>query len=447
MTSSAETAEGDALEGRSGRSPEKPTSTERTHMSVVETDVPPEQVLLDPAQLELRAGLPQIVETVGDLVGTVETFQLGSGPVAIDAERASGFRYSPRAYLVQLRRAGAGTALIDPVPLGDVPNEALRPLAEVVADVPWVLHAASQDLACLAELGMRPRELFDTELAGRLLNYPRVGLAVMVEELVGYRMRKEHSAVDWSRRPLPESWLRYAALDVEVLLELRDVLAEQLEEQGKDDWARQEFAALAATTFGQPRSEPWRRTSGIHRVRGRRGLAIVRALWEQRNEIARQRDTAPSRIVSDAALVEAATAMPQSRNALSRLPTFSTRGGQRYVRQFWPALREATTLDEEELPTVAASVEGPPPARTWSSRSPAAARRLALCKQAVSDLAGECVVPQENLVPPDAVRRLAWQPPPTPTADNVAEALARTGARPWQVEITAGPLAAAISSA
>jgi ribonuclease D len=327
--------------------------------------------VLEPAPLELRAGLPPAIETSGQLTSMVERFRHGSGPVAIDAERASGFRYHPRAYLVQLRRDGVGTALIDPVPLGDVPNETLRPLADAIADVPWVLHAASQDLACLAELGMRPRELFDTELAGRLLNCPRVGLAVLVEELLGYRMRKEHSAVDWSRRPLPESWLRYAALDVEVLLELQEVLAAQLESQGKTEWAREEFAALAATTFGRSRQEPWRRTSGIHRVRGRRGLAVVRALWEERDELARGRDVAPSRVLPDAALIEAAMALPASRAALSRLPTFSTRGAQRYARQFWAALQRANALPEEQLPAVSARSEGPPPPRSWASRSPA----------------------------------------------------------------------------
>jgi ribonuclease D len=416
------------------------------HVTSTDSDAPAEGAEPEPARpmLELRSGIPPVVTTPEQLADVVADFATGSGPVAIDAERASGFRYSSRAYLIQLRRVGAGTALIDPVPFGDVPNQALEPLADVLAGQ-WVLHAASQDLACLAELGMRPRELFDTELAGRLLNYPRVGLAYLVEELLGQRMRKEHSAVDWSRRPFPESWLRYAALDVEVLLELRDLLAEQLESTGKSEWASQEFAALAATTFGMPRAEPWRRTSGIHRVRGRRGLAIVKAMWEQRDALARSRDTTGARILPDAALVEAAVAAPQTRGALSRLPTFSTKPARRYLGYFAGALADALALDEDQLPALAPPVEGPPPARAWPSKHPAAAERLARCREAVRAVATEVAVPQENLVPPDAVRRLAWQPPEPVTEQTVTAALTAAKARRWQVELTAPALAAAVS--
>ena len=87
-------------------------------------------------------------------------------------------------------------------------------LAAALEGTQWILHAASQDLPCLAEVNLRPGSLFDTELAGRLLGYPRVGLATLVEVIMGQSMRKEHSAVDWSKRPLPKPWLEYAALDV-----------------------------------------------------------------------------------------------------------------------------------------------------------------------------------------------------------------------------------------
>jgi ribonuclease D len=398
----------------------------------------------DAPLLELRAGLPRLVETPTQLDQVVANFSAGTGPVAIDAERASGYRYSQRAYLVQLRRSGAGSALIDPVPFGDVPNESLRPLAEAVADAEWVLHAASQDLPCLAELGMRPRRLFDTELAGRLLNYPRVALGVLVEELLGYRMRKEHSAVDWSKRPLPAPWLHYAALDVEVLLELRDVLAEQLVSAGKAQWAQQEFAAWAALPAARPRVDPWRRTSGIHRVRGRRGLAVVKALWEKRDALAQQRDTTASRILPDTAIVEAAATTPRSRNALAQVAGFSGRGAQRYLRHFYAALAEAGSTPDAELPPLAAQVDGPPAVRSWQHKYPEAAARLASCRGALQPLAVAHDLPQENLLAADAVRRLAWRPPDPVTTESVAEALTSAGARPWQVELTAAALADAL---
>jgi ribonuclease D len=397
--------------------------------------------------LELRDGLPPVVETAAALAEAVASFQAGTGPFAIDAERASGYRYSQRAYLIQMRRAGAGTALVDPLPFAAaVPNNSLAPLAEAVVDTEWIIHAASQDLACLAAVGMRPRTLFDTELAGRLLNYPRVGLAVLVEELLGFRMRKEHSAVDWSRRPLPEPWLVYAALDVEQMIELREVLGKQLEEAGKAEWARQEFAYWAdhAGTPGRP--EPWRRTSGIHRVRGRRGLALVRAMWQRRDELAQNRDVTSSRILPDAAIVAAAVAAPTSRNGLARVDGFSTRGGQRYLKDFAAVVADALQLSDSELPTVSPQYDGPPPPRAWAEKDPIAAARLGRCREAVTARAAEYVLPQENLLAPDAVRRLAWTPPEPVTPEAVAAFLTAVGARPWQIELTAPQLAAALDS-
>ncbi len=268
---------------------------------------------------EPRDGLPPLVTSAADLAAATAALAGGTGPVAVDAERASGFRYGHRAFLVQLRRQGAGTVLIDPVACPD-----LSGLDAALADTEAVLHAASQDLPCLAELGYRPRHLFDTEVAGRLLGCPRVGLATMVESNLGLGLEKTHSAADWSTRPLPDEWLRYAALDVEVLVELRDVLAEQLTEQGKIEWANQEFAAVlaAAAAPPPPRTDPWRRTSGIHRVRTRRGLAVVRELWQERDKIAKRRDISPTKVLSDAAIVEAARIMPSGPTSSPRSLAF-----------------------------------------------------------------------------------------------------------------------------
>ena len=245
-------------------------------------------------------GLPAVVVDRIALVHTADAIASGSGPIAVDAERASGFRYSQRAYLVQLRRAGAGSALIDPIPLGSD----LSALAPALTGPEWVLHAASQDLACLAEVGLAPSRLFDTELAARIAGLPRVGLGPLVEQLLGLSLEKGHGAADWSRRPLPEDWLVYAALDVEVLVELRDELARQLAEQGKLEWAWQEFEAVRTAPPPVPRAEPWRRLSGVHKLRKPRLLAAARALWEARDRLAAERDIAPGRVLPDSAIVD-----------------------------------------------------------------------------------------------------------------------------------------------
>jgi ribonuclease D len=392
--------------------------------------------------LTLRDGLPAITETEAALADLVARVRAGTGPVALDAERASGYRYSPRAYLIQLRREGSGTALVDPIGYDD-----LTALGEAIGDAEWILHAASQDLPCLREVGLTTTRLFDTELAARLLGYPRVGLATLVEVILGRSMRKEHSAVDWSRRPLPQPWLEYAALDVEVLLELREVLSAELVESGKDGWAREEFQHLI-DHVPPPRTDPWRRTSGIHKARGRRGLAAVKELWTIRDEIAEQRDTTPGRLIPDSAIIAAANALPTDVRSLLATPGFHGRAARRYADRWLEALARARALRDNELPPLAVRSDGPPAPRVWAERDPVAAARLATARASVTAWAEEHQVPVENLLTPDYLRRVLWKPPAVGGPDLeelVAADLTRLGARRWQVEITAPLLAEAIA--
>ncbi|MBB5872427.1 ribonuclease D [Allocatelliglobosispora scoriae] len=396
---------------------------------------PPSTPLTAPAE-----GTPVPATTSAQLAEIIDRFKGGVGPVALDAERASGYRYSQRAYLVQLRRRGSGTALIDPVPLPD-----LSSLDEVLADTEWVLHAASQDLACLAEVGLRPRKLFDTELAARLAGFERVGLAALTEQLLGRSLEKHHSAADWSSRPLPESWLTYAALDVELLVELRDLLVEELAKQGKTEWAAQEFAALVVGG-GQPakvRVDPWRRTSGMHRVRGARAQSRVRALWYARDTIASRRDTAPGRVLPDTAIVAAAEMDPKDERELLLLPGFGGRSIRRLAQTWLDALAEARELPDSALPTTP-SFDGPPPPHRWSEKDPVAAERLGRCRAVVMSIATELNVPPENLITPETVRRLAWEPPDPIDVTTITAELARYGARRWQIDLLATELAGAL---
>ncbi|MEV0994956.1 ribonuclease D [Nonomuraea sp. NPDC050202] len=390
--------------------------------------------------LEPRDGIPAVISDAAGLAEVVARFAAGSGPVAVDAERASGYRYGNRAYLVQLRRAGAGTALIDPIGCPD-----LSALDQAVAEAEIVLHAASQDLPCLMEVGFKPRVMFDTELAGRLLGYERVGLGTMVETVLGLRLEKGHSAADWSTRPLPEDWLRYAALDVEVLVELRDVLHQELAESGKLEWAREEFAAVLDTPPPAPRSDPWRRTSGIHKVRNVRSLAIVRELWTMRDRIAREADLAPGRVLPDAAIVTAALEGPRTKKALTEISAFTGRSARRHMSDWLAAVARARNLPDNQLPQPSTPGDGPPPPNRWADRDPAAAKRLAAARAVVAALAEEHHMPTENLLQPDAVRRLTWEPPDEITEESVTARLRELGAREWQLSLAAAPITKALA--
>jgi ribonuclease D len=291
---------------------------------------------------------------------------------------------------------------------------------------------------------MRPGRLFDTELAGRLLGYPKVGLGSIVEEVLGLRLEKGHSAADWSTRPLPEPWLRYAALDVEVLVELRDRLADQLDAQGKREWAEEEFAAIVTATTPTPRVDPWRRTSGMHRIRNRRQLAVVRALWEARDRTAQRRDVSPGRVLPDSAIVDAAVTQPASEEALRALKVWGGKSLRRQSATWYAVLRDALALTEDQLPPLKAAHDGPPPARSWTERDPDAAERLSAARSAVAAIADEHGLPTENLLAPDAIRRLAWRPPDPLDVETVGAVLRAHGAREWQVRQTAMVLARAL---
>lgn len=407
-----------------------------------EDDAPEPVPLLRPTE-----GVPDVVADDAALRRTIEVFAAGSGPLAVDAERASGYRYGQRAYLVQLRREGAGTALIDPIACPD-----LSGLNAVLVDTEWVLHAATQDLPCLAELGMRPTRLFDTELAGRLAGFARVGLGSMVAQVLGYQLEKGHSAADWSTRPLPEPWLRYAALDVELLVELRDALARELAGQGKLSWAEQEFAGILQAGPPPKRTDPWRRTSGMHKIRRRRQLAAVRALWHTRDQIAWQRDLSPGRVLADSAIIAAARAMPNSVDGLLPLSGFHPRMPRGRLEQWLQAVEQARALPEEQLPPLTAPSTGPPPPRSWAEQDPQAATRLTAAKAALAALAEELQLPAENLVTPDTVRRITWEPPRHDgdvalDPATLGPALRGLGARAWQVDLAAPALGAAFRTA
>jgi ribonuclease D len=372
---------------------------------------------------------------------TVAVLSSGTGPVAVDTERASGYRYWQRAYLVQLRREGAGTVLIDPIGLDD-----LSGLADVINPLEWVLHAASQDLPCLAELGLRPTTVFDTELAARLAGLERVGLAALVEELLGYHLQKGHGAADWSRRPLPAEWLTYAALDVELLLPLRAAIAAELDAQGKSGWAAEEFEAVRTAGPSAPRTDPWRRTSGMHRIQKPRELAVVRELWYARDQLAQQRDIAPGRVLPDAAIIDAALTDPPDEAALLSRPVFSGRAQRRHVKTWLAALQTARVLPASELPPLHAPGGGPPPLNRWPDRDPAAAVRLTAARAVLTKIAEHHRLPLQNLLTPDLIRRLCWEPPEPLDAAVVERELVAGGARRWQCELTARPLAAALTS-
>ena len=298
----------------------------------------------------------------------------------------------------------------------------------------WILHAATQDLPCLSELGMWPDKLFDTELAARLAGLPRVGLAAVIESLLGLRLAKEHSAADWSTRPLPEPWLRYAALDVEVLTELREELIELLEADGKLDYAEQEFEAVLEAGQAPPRVDPWRRTSGLHQIRDRRQLAAVRELWLERDALAQKRDVAPGRLIPDSALVAAAKAMPTTVPQLLDTKGFHGRAAQREAPRWLRCISTPGTSRISRPCTCPPTL----PRRRACGRTRTRRPRHGCHRPAPAAVQGRGLEhaggePADAGLP--APRLVA--PAGRVDEEGIAEALPNLGARQWQIDLVA----------
>ena len=375
------------------------------------------------------AGTPEVIATETAFKAALTELAKGVGPFAVDAERASGYKYSARAYLIQIKRNGGGLHLIDPIPFGPGHPFFIQ-LNDLLNTDEVILHASTQDLPCLRELGINPKLLFDTELGGRIAGLPRVGLGPLLEAHLGVLLAKEHSAVDWSVRPLPQDWLNYAALDVELLIELRNIIAQILLEAKKLPWAEAEFAAILAAPPAAPRVDPWRRTSGMHKIRKRNQLAIIRSLWNARNEIAAALDVSPGKLLNDNAIVELAMNPPTNKREFDKvLRPIGLRPRWKENLDLWlSAIASAVALPESEYPEMRAAGDSMPPTKIWRERFPEKYAPFTHARAAVEARAAELNIPVENLIAPEIVRKLVWKL----SSDVVKDAL-EFGARPWQV--------------
>jgi ribonuclease D len=404
-------------------------------------------------------GTPEVITTEAELQRAIQELSKGSGPFAIDAERASGYKYSSRAYLIQIKRLNGGLHLIDPIPFQLAIQPGIQPasthplfanLNDLLRTDEVILHASTQDLPCLREVGLNPTRLFDTELAGRIAGLPRVGLGPLVESLLGITLAKEHSAVDWSIRPLPIAWLTYAALDVELLLELRKEIGAILIAQGKSEWADEEFSAILNAPPSEKRRDPWRRTSGMHKVKKRNVLAVIKSLWTLRDELAREVDVSSSKLLSDAALMELAIHLPKTRKEMEKLlrPIGARARWFERSEQWLDAIELAAALPESEWPELRAHPESAPPVKIWREKFPQKYAPLTHARAAIELASEQLAIPAENLISPELVRRIIWEPPPGATASldivGVEKALIERGARRWQSTIAAPLLAAAL---
>ena len=368
-----------------------------------------------------------LVDNKYALTNAIECVSQDQDWLALDAERASGFKYSQRAYLVQFSNRTDSIFLLDPIAFS---TEDLDPLVAAVNQRPWILHAATQDLGCLAELGFKPQRIFDTELTARLCGFERVGLGAVCELALSVRLAKEHSAADWSTRPLPDTWLDYAALDVDVLHEMVDYLEAEIDRSGKSQIVAEEMHHLVGFAPKGPKEDPWRSLSNFHDMSEPRQLAIAKALWEARDNLARKLDVSPGRLLPDRSIIHAAIAGHKSKSALAGDKEFNGRASRSYLDLWWQASTQGANATQ--LPPMRVQGSGIPNHRNWAQKFPEANERLLKAKPVVAKYATDLAIPAENLLTPDYLRQVCFEP-----EENIANQLLRLGARNWQVNLLA----------
>jgi ribonuclease D len=405
-------------------------------MTEVQEPLEPESVLLDKPRLEAL-----LIQDETSLQALVRELKQTINPVALDAERASGFRYGQRAYLLQIAIEGKAIYLVDPV--AEFEKTTWTDFLTALSDLPWIVHAASQDLPCLTELGLKPSKILDTELAARLLGLPRVALGTLCEHYLKIRLAKEHSAVDWSERPLPAGWLNYAALDVDVLFELWTEVAKDLEVQNKSGIAEAEFAFLLDPVIKEPKVDRWRSMSGLHEVKDQRALTVAMYLWTAREELAIEKDVAPGRLVPDSSLVAVVKTLPKSRSELSSLKTFAGRASRTFIDTWWKALEEGSKT--KKLVELRPKPSGIPNHRNWPQKFPDAHARLLASKELMATLSEEQSIPMENILSPDVLRQLCFEPPQPIDSESISLALRSRKVRDWQIELVVPGLVETLS--
>ena len=361
-----------------------------------------------PVQEVVLADTPDALARALDLLEGLDV-------VGVDVERADWDRYWRAAALVQVGGDGR-VGLVDPLLLPD-----LTDLSAYLAERTVVLHAMDNDLGPLATLGVIPPRIEDTSLAAAVLGLP-LGLETLLADLLGVELPGDKSAMqraDWEARPLRPEMLDYAAGDVADLPALWTALEARLDEAGRHEWYRQELEAVRALPPAEQRRD-WTRTKGVGRLdpasRGR-----LRSLWDRREELAKETDTAPSRIAADKLLVDLAVRPPTTTRELGR------RGLRRAaVRDFGAALLAAIGAAQHTTVEAGGGVAGRQRTRPPTEEDRTHVDQLRVLRSARAEQLG---IDPGVLCPSRTLMGALLTDPVTP-----AELRDGLGLRPWQWE-------------
>ena len=286
----------------------------------------------------------ELVETTDQLARAADALSRSS-TVAVDLESNGFFRYREQICLVQLASTDA-VYLVDPLAVGDI-----SPLGELMAEpaVEKIFHASGYDIRSLdRDWGFRVNSLFDTSVAAAFVGSKRLGLQAVLEEHAGVRLPKPRrlQRSDWTVRPLSDEAMRYAAGDVAYLARLRNTLADRLRRLERAHWVREECERMGRLRHSEPdREGAFLSVKGSRALDGR-GLAVLRSLCRLREELARELDRPPFKVMSNDALLSVSADPDTKLGEVKGLGRFRRPG----VQRLRDAIREGLDADPVRPP-------------------------------------------------------------------------------------------------
>lgn len=387
-----------------------------------------------------RDGLPPVLSTPPQFSSAARSLAAGHGPIAVDTERAQSFRFDDRIFLLQLRRAGSGTTLIAPE---QHRAAASRALAGTLNSATWIIHSAPNDLPMLRAMGFYPPRLIDTEIASRFLGLDKPNLSASLEHFLGISLAKGHGRENWSRWPLPTSWLTYAALDVELLIELSDTQRSKLASEGKIEWMEQECAHILRCHDHDPEEPSWTSVKGARALKSRKQRAFVREIWRVRRQVAQRHDLPEHRILPHPLVLRLAQQQPSSAADIKRtiaedqhVRELPSRIRQELIQQISCACGRARSLAPERWPGRVYS-RGCPAIYSIKTTDPVYKSTLRAMRRDLGRVAASLGIDAGLLIDASTLKRLIAHCVNNDGLEprELDEDLTRFGVRPWQREL------------
>lgn len=288
----------------------------------------------------------QFIDTTEALVEFSRQAQQ-AGIIAVDIEGDSMFHYKEHVCLIQML-ANSQTVVIDPLKIKDI--SPIKPLLEN-PEITKVIHGADYDVRSIyRDFGISIENLFDTQLASMYMGWTETSLEAVVGRHFGVELNKKYQKKNWSRRPLPEEMVAYAASDVAYLIPLSIYLCRELKKKGRLDWVTEECRLLSSVRPAQNNDGPmFLKFKGAGRLEPRQ-LAILESLLQMRNAIARQKDRPLFKIISNAALKKIALTSPENLKHLKTANILSDKQLNMYGKAVIEAVRNAQSIPSSQLP-------------------------------------------------------------------------------------------------